>query len=82
MLYYLCQDGTEIALITSEGDYRGESPHQVADMSVLFLVSEIYIWLVKTKRPLKEPQIEKSVFGFLMPADSLVSDQVTFTSQW
>lgn len=40
-------------------------------------VSEIYFWLAKTNCTLKKPQIEESVFGFLMPADH-VSAQVTY----
>lgn len=88
MLHHLCQDGTEIALSTSEGgssegSLRISSWYECFIPQIGFLaraVSEICIWLEKTNCTLKEPQIEKSVFGFLMPADSLVSAQVTFTS--
>ncbi len=83
MLHHLSQDGTEIALSSSEGGCSEGSLH-ISSWYECFIpqigfltraVSEICFWLVKTNCTLKEPQIQKSVFGFLMTADSLVSAQ-------
>lgn len=79
----LSQIGTEIVLSASEGDCRKRSVHisswyegcipQIAVFTRA--VSEICFWHVKTNYTLKEPQIQKSVFGFLMTAASPASTQ-------
>lgn len=82
-LHHLSQDGTEIALLSPDlgcrkGSLRISSWYECFIPQIGFFtsaVSEICCWLVKTNCTLKEPQIQKSVFGFLMTADSVASAQ-------
>lgn len=78
----LSQVGTEIVLSASEGDCRKGSLHTcswyegfIPQITFTCAVSEICFWHVKTNYTLTEPQIQKSVFGFLMTADTLASTQ-------
>lgn len=89
-LHKLSQDGTEIIPVASEGDRRKGSLHisswyegfipQIAFFT--HAVSEICFWHVKTNYTLKEPQIQKSVFGFLMTTVSRPAPRPSCLQCW